>query len=44
MNPEELSDCCGAPVLVAGEGITHYYVCTLCDKACDCVTTKGAGG
>jgi hypothetical protein len=30
-----LSNCCQAPVKVGGEGITHYYVCTKCNKPCD---------
>jgi len=29
------SNCCDAPVIVGGEGTTHYYVCTECNEPCD---------
>jgi hypothetical protein len=25
-----MSDCCGRPVFVAGEGLTHWYACPSC--------------
>lgn len=31
------SDCCNAQMRVEGDE-THYYVCTLCGKACDPAT------
>jgi hypothetical protein len=30
-----ISDCCDAPVEVAGRYTTHHWVCTLCHEACD---------
>jgi len=30
-----VSSCCNAPVKVGGRGMTHYYVCDKCGKACD---------
>jgi hypothetical protein len=27
--------CCDATVYVGGEGSTHYYVCSKCEKPCD---------
>ena len=29
------SKCCNALVKVAGDGMTHYYVCSRCGKSCD---------
>jgi hypothetical protein len=29
------SNCCSASVRVGGEGVTHYYMCIQCGKACD---------
>lgn len=29
------SDCCNSPVMVGGEGLTHYYVCGQCYEPCD---------
>ena len=29
------SSCCGVGVSVSGTGVTQYYVCNKCDKACD---------
>ena len=31
----ELSKCCNAKVKIGGEGLTHFYVCTKCNEACD---------
>ncbi len=30
-----LSSCCSAPVFTGGEGLTHFFVCEKCHKACD---------
>ncbi len=32
--------CCSALVTVGGEGMTHYWVCLNCDKACDAVNAE----
>ena len=32
-NKKELSDCCGAEVIVKGD-TTKYYICNSCDKPC----------
>ena len=31
----EISNCCGAPVKVAGAVPTHFYVCRECLEPCD---------
>jgi len=38
----KVSDCCHAPVYVAG-GVTMYYVCTKCKKPCDVVKGEEVG-
>ncbi len=30
-----MSDCCKAECTIGGEGLTHYFVCSKCLKACD---------
>lgn len=30
-----VSSCCGKPMKVGGEGITHFLVCESCQKPCD---------
>jgi hypothetical protein len=30
-----LSSCCKAPLMVAGERSTHWYVCTACQQPAD---------
>jgi hypothetical protein len=32
-----VSSCCGKPVVVAGERITHWYCCTACGKGTNLV-------
>jgi hypothetical protein len=39
MRPDLLSSCCGAPLVVAGRGTTHWYVCTACQKPADFSTS-----
>ena len=34
---EYKSKCCASSVTVGGKGMTHYYVCSTCKKACDVV-------
>ena len=34
-NMSKKSNCCDAPVIVGGEGTTHYYVCAECNEPCD---------
>jgi hypothetical protein len=34
------SKCCNAKVKVGGKGMTHYYVCTKCNKPCDVKESK----
>lgn len=38
---ERLSSCCNATVHVGGSGVTRYYVCDLCEKACDAHSCTG---
>jgi len=43
---EPLSLCCGAPVLVEGNGTTHWWRCTCCGEPCDAsmaASTEDAG-
>jgi len=36
-----VSTCCGKPVTVEGD-LSHYWVCTGCERACDAVPAGGA--
>ena len=34
---EQLSNCCHAPVIIAGLGSTHWHECTECGQGCDVI-------
>lgn len=38
MSSNYISQCCGARVEVGGDGVTHFFVCYQCNKACDVTT------
>jgi len=37
---EACSDCCSAPLKVAGERTTHWWVCTACTGPCNAVPVE----
>lgn len=39
-NDKIVSKCCFSDVKIGGEGLTHYYICSSCKKACDIIKEK----